>query len=66
MRYQDKRGWLFEASQGNKHVMWSIYCFNPKKKIWWAWPCANWYTTKEQAEKALARFTEKLGWQEAV
>lgn len=62
MRYKDKRGWLFEVRPGT--YGWTIYCYNPKKQLWWPWPCTCWYGSKKEAERALVRYAKERGWGE--
>lgn len=64
MRYQDKRGWLFEVRQGEHILGWSIHCYNPKKKLWWPWPCCSWYNSQKEAEQQLLREAKRCGWEE--
>lgn len=60
LRYKDKRGFLFEVRHG--HYGWTTYCYNPKKDIWWPWPCENWYLSEEEAAVSLMRYADKRGW----
>ena len=65
MEYKDKRGWRFEVRPGLHYkTYWTIHCYNPKKNLWWPWPCASWYGTKKEAEKVLKRYAKERGWQE--
>ncbi len=61
MMYSDERGFLFIVKHGT--YGWTIYCFNPKKKIWWPWPCTSWFITKREAVLALMRHARKRSWQ---
>lgn len=62
MQYKDKRGWLFEVRQGADSTEYSTYCYNPQKKKWSAWPCANWHGSKTDAEREMQRYAKKRGW----
>lgn len=61
MRYKDKRGFLFEVRHGS--YGWTTYCYNPKKNIWWPWPCCSWYRSQKEAEHQLLRYAKLRGWQ---
>ena len=63
MQYKDGRGWLFEARQGAHISGWSIHCYNPKKKLWYPWPCCSWYGSQKEVERQLLRYAKLRGWQ---
>lgn len=62
MRYKDDRDWLFEVRAGLGGSLYSVYCHNPQKDKWSAWPCASWYGTFREAEKILKRYAVKRSW----
>ncbi len=65
MRYQDKRGWLYEVRQGLQGEFKIFYRkprANPDLSIGWHTLIGCWWKTKDIAEFHLQQRAEERGW----
>jgi len=67
MRYQDKRGWLYEIRkglQGKFKIFYRKPRTNPDLSIGWHARTGCWWESEDMAEFHLRKTAEEKGWKE--